>query len=100
MAGRLQREIKQSKPFHNLQAEAYLNLLKTAEVLEQALNAGMKAYGISGTQYNVLRILRGAGPDGLACSEIGSRMITHDPDITRLLDRLETRALIVRQRDE
>src|ERR1035441_4725695 len=75
MAGRLQREIKQSKPFRNLHAEAYLNLLKTADVLEQAMSAGMKAYGISGTQYNVLRILRGARPDGLACSEIGSRMI-------------------------
>jgi MarR family transcriptional regulator, organic hydroperoxide resistance regulator len=100
MAGRLQREIKQSKPFRNLHAEAFLNLLKTADVLEQAISAGMKAYPVSGTQYNVLRILRGAGRDGLACSEIGSRMITHDPDITRLLDRLETRGLIVRQRDE
>jgi MarR family transcriptional regulator, organic hydroperoxide resistance regulator len=100
MAGRLQREIKQSKPFRNLRAEAYLNLLKTADVLEQATAAALKPYGISGTQYNVLRILRGAGPDGLRCSEIGSRMITRDPDITRLLDRMETRKLVVRQREE
>ena len=60
----------------------------------------LKPYGISSTQYNVLRILRGAEPNGLACREMGERMITRDPDITRLLDRLEARGLIARRRDD
>lgn len=100
MSGQLQREIKQSKPFRNLYAEAYLNLLKTADLLEREMTAALKPFGLTGTQYNVLRILRGSEPDGLACGEIGSRMITHDPDITRLLDRMETTGLVVRQRIE
>ena len=58
----------------------------------------LKPSGLSATQYNVLRILRGAGEAGLACREIGERMIDHDPDITRLLDRLEARGLIARER--
>jgi DNA-binding MarR family transcriptional regulator len=100
MPGQLQREIKQGKPFSNLRAEAYLNLLKTADELERVVAAGLKPFGVTGTQYNVLRILRGSEPDGLACGEIASRMITHDPDITRLLDRMETTGLVVRQREE
>ncbi len=60
----------------------------------------MKKHGLTDSQYNVLRILRGAGPDGLRCMEIGERMISRDPDITRLLERLERRRLIERRRDE
>ena len=60
----------------------------------------MKEFGLTATQYNALRILRGAGREGLPCSEVGERMITHDPDITRLLDRLQKRGLVTRCRDK
>ena len=60
----------------------------------------LKPSGLSSTQYNVLRILRGAGPDGLTCGEIAERMLTRDPDVTRLLDRIESRGFISRWRDE
>ncbi len=100
MTGRLQREIKQTRPFSSLEEEVLLNLQHTADALERGLAQTLKASGLTGTQYNVLRILRGAGETGLRCQEIGERMITHDPDITRLLDRLEKRGLIARKRDE
>jgi DNA-binding MarR family transcriptional regulator len=98
MAGRLAGEIRQAKPFGSLEEEAYLNLLRTASVVEQAVAGILKPHGLSSTQYNALRILRGAGPRGLACQEIAGRMIARDPDITRLLDRLEARALVGRAR--
>lgn len=99
MPGRLQAEIKQTKPFATLEEEAFLNLWKTIDHLGQAVSQFLRPFGISQTQYNVLRILRGAGHAGLSCSDIGDRMITHDPDITRLLDRLEGRDLISRARE-
>ncbi|MBZ5582151.1 MAG: MarR family transcriptional regulator [Acidobacteriia bacterium] len=77
---------------------AYLDLLRTSEALSRRPAQALKAEDLSLTQYNVLRILRGA-PDGLTCGEIANRMITRDPDITRLLDRLEKRGLISRRRD-
>ncbi len=77
---------------------AYLDLLRTTDMLSRGLIPVLKAEDLSSTQYNVLRILRGA-PEGLPCGEIGNRMITKDPDITRLLDRLEKRGLISRSRD-
>jgi DNA-binding MarR family transcriptional regulator len=77
---------------------AFLELCRTQDLLSRRLSALLKAEDLSGTQYNVLRILRGA-PEGLKCGEIGNRMITRDPDITRLLDRLETRGLISRCRE-
>src|SRR5271169_4649144 len=77
---------------------AFLGMLRTTDRLSRSLMPVMKAQNISPTQYNVLRILRGA-PEGLACGEIASRMITRDPDITRLLDRLEKRGLISRCRE-
>jgi len=76
----------------------YLELLKTTDVLSRRLTQVLKIEDLSSNQYNVLRILRGA-PDGLPCGEIGNRMITRDPDITRLLDRLEKRTLISRCRE-
>ncbi|MBI4737736.1 MAG: MarR family transcriptional regulator [candidate division NC10 bacterium] len=82
-----------------MEGEAFVNLLRTADALMQGVAATLKSAGLSPAQYNVLRILRGAGPDGLACREIGERMITRDPDITRLLDRLEERGLVTRSRD-
>jgi DNA-binding MarR family transcriptional regulator len=99
MTGRLRDEIKQQRPFQNLEQEALLSVLRTADVLTQQIAAVLKPFKLSPSQYNVLRILRGAGEEGLACREIATRMITHDPDITRLLDRLETRGLISRARE-
>lgn len=77
---------------------AYLELLRTAELLSRPLAQLLKSLELSPNQYNVLRILRGA-PGGLTCGEIGNRMITRDPDITRLLDRMERRNLISRCRE-
>jgi len=77
---------------------AFLDLLRTTDLLSRGLVQVLKTEDLSATQYNVLRILRGA-PDGLPCGEIANRMITRDPDITRLLDRLEKRGLISRCRE-
>jgi len=95
----LQAELKQTIPFASREQEAYLSLLRTADSLQMQVEAWLKGYGLTGTQYNALRILRGAGAEGLPCREIGERMITHDPDITRLLDRLEDRGFVDRTRD-
>jgi DNA-binding MarR family transcriptional regulator len=96
--GKLQREIKQRKPFRNLGEEAVLNVWRTGDFIARRLHELLKTGGISQTQYNVLRILRGAGADGIACGEIAGRMLTHDPDITRLMDRLVRRGLARRTR--
>ena len=77
---------------------AFLDLLRTTDLLSRGPAQLLKAEDLSSTQYNVLRILRGA-VSGLTCSEIANRMITRDPDITRLLDRLERRSLISRCRE-
>ncbi len=77
---------------------AFLDLLRTTDMLSRGLLKVIKAEDLSSTQYNVLRILRGS-PQGLLCGEIASRMITRDPDVTRLLDRLEKRGLISRCRE-
>ncbi len=81
-----------------LEEEAYLELCRTTDLLSRRLGGLLKAEDLSANQYNILRILRGS-PDGLPCGEIGNRMITRDPDITRLLDRLEKRELITRCRE-
>jgi MarR family transcriptional regulator, organic hydroperoxide resistance regulator len=98
MAQGLQAELKQNLPFRSREQEAYLALVRTADVLEFLIESKLKEFGLTGTQYNALRILRGAGPEGLPCSEIGERMITHDPDVTRLLNRLQKRGLVTRMR--
>ena len=77
---------------------AFIGLQKAADKLALQVEQLLKSTGLTGAQYNVLRILRGAEPQGLGCSSIGERMISHDPDITRLLDRMEKRQLITRQR--
>ena len=96
----LKEEIQQSGPFDSLEAEAMLNIHRTADQLQRAFQRTLKPYNLTGSQYNVLRILRGAGVDGLRCSAIGERMVSHDPDITRLLDRLDQRKLIWRRRSD
>ena len=98
MAPGLRAELKQKAPFRSREQEAYLALLRTADALEASVEAKLKEFGLTGTQYNALRILRGAGAEGLPCSEIGERMITRDPDITRLLNRLQKRGLVTRTR--
>jgi DNA-binding MarR family transcriptional regulator len=92
------RNVHQSKRVRCPEEDAYLELLRTTDLLTRRMVHVLKAEDLSSTQYNVLRILRGA-PEGLPCGEIANRMITRDPDVTRLLDRLEKRALISRNRE-
>jgi DNA-binding MarR family transcriptional regulator len=99
MASKLKEELRQNKPFASLEEEVFLNLLRTGDALVREVSRVLKPFGLSPTQYNVLRILRGAGEAGLTCGEVGERMVTHDPDITRLMDRMEKRGLIRRSRD-
>ena len=98
MPGRIQQELQQRRPVARLDEEAFLNIERTADLLMQKLIDVLRPYELTPTQYNVLRILRGAGEDGANCKDIGARMLTRDPDITRLLDRLDKRALITRSR--
>ncbi|HXY18919.1 MAG TPA: MarR family transcriptional regulator [Gemmatimonadales bacterium] len=100
MTRRLQDEIKQTRPFRSLEEEVVVGLAHTADAVQRGFIGVFKAAGLSSTQYNVLRILRGAGAPGLSCGEIAERMVTRDPDLTRLLDRLEARQLVTRARDE
>jgi DNA-binding MarR family transcriptional regulator len=95
----IQTEIQQSKPFGTLEEEALVTLQRTADRLHWRLSEMLKTHGLSPTQYNALRILRGARDEGRACSEIAERMINRDPDITRLVDRLERRGLVARSRE-
>jgi DNA-binding MarR family transcriptional regulator len=98
VAGKLQQEIHQTKAIGSAEEEAALNIVRTADVLMSAVAAALKPALLSPTQYNVLRILRGAGKDGASCKDIGNRLVAHDPDITRLMDRLEQRGLVMRDR--
>ena len=97
---KLQDEIKQTKPFETPEDEAFVSVLRTAGAFQWREAELLKPYEITLPQYNVLRILRGAEPEGLICREIGERMITRDPDVTKLLDRLEARGLVSRERQE
>ena len=96
---KLQKELKQTRPFVSREEEVYLNIQRTAEMLWSGVNETFKQVDLTPTQYNVLRILRGAGGQGVSCSEVSERLVTKDSDITRLLDRLETRGLISRERE-
>jgi DNA-binding MarR family transcriptional regulator len=99
MAPRLQEELRQTKPFASLEQEALLSVERTAAVVRHKLGDELKPLGVTPTQYNVLRILRGAGPAGLCRNEIRDRLVAQVPDVTRLLDRMEEAGLIVRERD-
>ena len=98
MTGRLKKELKQSRPFRSLQEEVVLGMLRTADQLAVPMNEILRQENLSLSQYNVLRILRGAHEEGLPCGEISERMVRRDPDLTRLLDRLEQRSLVARSR--
>ena len=100
LVSNLKREIAQQRPFSGPEEEALLNLMRTADCLHRAMQRTTRAWGITSTQYNVLRILRGSQPQGLTCSAIGDRMITAEPDITRLLGRLKAQKLVRQQRDK
>lgn len=82
-----------------VEREAALGILRAADLISQESASVMRPFDLTPAQFNVLRILRGS-PEGLACGQIGDRMINRDPDITRLLDRMEARKLIVRHRSE
>ena len=100
VSGKLVREIRQTKPFALREEEAFLNLGRTFEYLQQHVANLLKEFDLTPTQYNMLRILRGAGSDGVTCSQAAERMISPDPDITRLLDRMEKTGLIARERSK
>jgi len=98
MAG-LRLEIAQTPPFSSVEEEALLNVMRTSDCLHRAFHLKTRDWGVTSTQYNVLRILRGAQPQGLTCSAIGARMISSEPDITRLLSRLKSLKFVRQQRD-
>lgn len=99
MPGPLQTDIKQPRAFRSSEAEVFLNVLRTSSLLVGDLVDLLKPYDITQPQYNVLRILRGAEPDGLMRGEVGERMVAREPDITRLLERMEARGLLTRARE-
>jgi DNA-binding MarR family transcriptional regulator len=95
-AGSLKYEIHQTKPFHSIRHEAVLGLLKTSDLVRRVISSVVEPAGITMQQYNVLRILRGAGDNALPTLEIRTRMIEQTPGITRLLDKLEQRGWVTR----
>lgn len=97
---KLVAEIRQRKPFESLEEEAFLSLQRTAALLLRAVARELETHDLTPAQYNALRILRGAGPEALTCGEIGERLVSPGPDVTRLLDRLEKQGLVQRLRDE
>lgn len=105
MVGRLLSELKQTKPFRTREGEAFLNLVRTTELLRREAIELLKPHDVTHAQYNVLRILRGAlqetDPQQQArtCGDIASRLVTFEPDVTRLLDKLERQQFIIRERD-
>ncbi len=99
MAGQPATKKRPKSRFQAIEQEAFVNLQRAADALLMGVEKTLRPAGLSPTQYNVLRILRGAGPEGLACGEVAARMFTRDPDMTRLLDRLETGGLVARSRE-
>ena len=98
MATDLLTDIKQTKPFQSLYEEASLNIARTEPILRAGMDDALAPHGLSVTQYNVLRILRGAGAGGLCRNEIRDRLVSRMPDVSRLLDRMEEAGLVERHR--
>lgn len=90
---------EQAPRFSSPQEETLLNIIRTADHLHRAFQLRLKPSGLTPTQYNVLRILRSARPEGLTCAAIGRSMITREPDITRLLNRLKAQKFLIQERD-
>ncbi len=99
MSSNLQTEIAQTRPFASPQQEAHLAILRTAAALDHAISEALKPYGVTPTQYNILRILRGAGDAGLCRNAVRDRMVAQVPDTTRMLDRMEAAGLVEGSRD-
>ncbi len=99
MTRTLQSELKQRKPFRSLEHEATVSIARTAAQLEHSTAAALRPHGLTPTQFNALRILRGAEPEGLSRNEVRDRLIARVPDATRLLDRLREMGLVVRERE-
>ena len=98
MPSKLLDEIKQAKPFVSVQEELWLNLSRTASAVGHTVEQHLRPYGLSPTQYNVLRILRGAGGNGLCQADIGDRLVAQGPDVPRILDRMEKAGWVKRER--
>jgi len=96
----LRDELQQTRPFESLSVEVYLEILRTSQVAGRWVVEALRPSGLTPAQFNVLRILRGSRPKGLASSRVAERMINHDPDVTRLIDRLVAAGLVEKQRDE
>ena len=94
----IERELKQARPFRTRGQEAAVGLMRTADLVHRLLEQALEPSGVTAQQYNVLRILRGARPESLPTLEIAERMIERTPGITRLLDRLEAKKLVRRDR--
>ena len=99
MTRSLQEELRQSRPFPTLEEEVFLELQRTAQVAMRWVVEALRPVGLSPAQFNVLRILRGARPEALPSGVIAERMVTRDPDLTRLLDRLEAAGMVTKARD-
>jgi DNA-binding MarR family transcriptional regulator len=99
MERRLREELKQTKPFASVEEEVVVEIQRTAQVVMRWCVEALKPSGLTPQQFNVLRILRGASPNPLSASQICERMVTYDPDLTRLLDRLEAAGMIRKERD-
>jgi DNA-binding MarR family transcriptional regulator len=100
VAGLIDRELRQTRPATAIEEEAYLNLVRTSNVMWQDVAELLRTHDLTPTQYNALRILRGAGAEGLTCGEMRDRMVTIESDVTRLLDRMERRGMLERWRTE
>ena len=94
----IQKELKQARPFPARSVEGVVALLRTTDLLRRVLSGVVESRRLTLQQFNVLRILRGTGPEGMPTLEIGERMIEQSPGVTRLLDRLEAKALVRRER--
>ena len=94
----LQHELRQRRPFQSAAHEAVVGLMRTADLIRRQMAAVLEPHDVTLQQFNVLRILRGAGDEGLPTLEVANRMIEQTPGVTRLLDRLETKELVRRQR--
>jgi DNA-binding MarR family transcriptional regulator len=94
--GKIAAEIRQSRPFDSAAREMAVTLIRTGDVLQHAVESALRPFDISPAQYNVLRILRGARPEGLPCLEMAARMVARSPNITRLVDKMVAKGLAER----
>ena len=98
--GLLQREVHKKTPFDSHRQEAYLNLLRTHDVLSARFDELFQRHGLSQPQYNALRIVAAAGRDGIPSQTIGEHLVARSPDVTKLVDRLEHAGLVARERSD